>query len=398
MTELKYWSDDYLDLSFANEIAEDVERLYTCIQCGSCTASCPTANRMTITPQRLSHLIQLGMREEVLESGSFWLCTSCHACATHCPRGIPVLENIIGLKTFALRNGLKVPTDVELLRQTIASTHNVSGDSNDDRLGWSTNLPQPLQSVERANGADILYFVGCVASFYPRAFSIPQAFGRILDQAGLRFTTLGGEEWCCGYPLYNAGLRDEMGSLVEHNLTLIRDLGVSRVVTACPSCYYTLKLLYPQFASVPSNLEILHSTQLLAELLDDNRIKPGIQSRVVTYHDPCDLGRKSGEYDAPRHILKSLPGVELREMANIRGAALCCGGGGDVKIFSHDTTMEVARRRALQALDIEADTIVSACQQCKRALVGAVQSMRQPTKVVDVSELVWESMHDKVEW
>lgn len=398
MTELRYWSEDRLDLTFAEKIAVDVERLYSCIQCGSCTASCPTANRMTITPQRLSHFIKLGMRDEVLESGSFWLCTSCRACATHCPRGIPVLENIIGLKTYSIRNGLSVPPDVELLRQTIASTRNVAGDSNEDRLGWSSNLPQPLKSIDQSNGADLLYFVGCVASFYPRAFSIPQAFGRILDHADLSFKVLGGDEWCCGYPLYNAGLKDEMGVLVEHNIKLIRESGVKRLVTACPSCFYTWKMLYPEFASVPADVEIMHSTQLLAELIDDNRVRPGISSRIVTYHDPCDLGRKSGEYDAPRHILNKLPGVELREMANIRDAALCCGGGGDVKIFSHDTTADVARRRAVQAIDIGAETMVSACQQCKRALAGAIQAMRQPIKVLDVSEVVWEAMHDKVEW
>ncbi|NIN64585.1 MAG: (Fe-S)-binding protein, partial [Anaerolineae bacterium] len=155
-------------------------------------------------------------------------------------------------------------------------------------------------------------------------------------------------------PLYNAGMRDEMANLVEHNIAQVKELGVSRLVTTCPSCFYAWKHLYPQFASLPANLTIVHATQLLAELFDDRRIMPGILPCVVTYHDPCDLGRKSEEYDAPRHILKSLPGVELREMANIRDNALCCGGGGDVEFFNDEATMDVAIRRLRQALDVEA--------------------------------------------
>lgn len=398
MARSLYCTDEHLDRCFAAQVTADVETLYTCIQCGSCTASCPTANRMTLSPQRMSRLIRLGLKDEVLESKDFWLCTSCNACTTHCPRGISMLEAMIGLKTYVIRQGLEVPEDLQLLRHTIRTVRNISGDPKEDRLLWSHNLPQPLNGIAGRKGADVLYFVGCVASFYPRAFSIPQAFGRTLEHAGISFTTMGSEEWCCGYPLFNVGLQHEVGELVEHNLARIEALGATRLVMTCSSCYYTWKKLYPQVARLPSNLTIMHATQFLAELLDGKRIRPGMMSRVVTYHDPCDLGRKSHEVEAPRHILNALPGVELREMANIRENTLCCGGGGDVKIFSHDTEMDVARRRLRQALDIKVDTIVSACQQCKRALIGAAQLARQPVKVVDLAELVWETLHNKVTW
>jgi heterodisulfide reductase subunit D len=166
----------------------------------------------------------------------------------------------------------------------------------------------------------------------------------------------------------------------------------------CPSCYYTWKVLYPRVAALPANLSIMHASEFLAELIEGRRIRPGRLSRVVTYHDPCDLSRKSDGVEAPRRILNALPGVELREMANTRENTLCCGGGGDVKIFSHDAEMDTARRRLRQALDIRADTIVSACQQCKRALIGATQLARQPLKVVDLTELVWETLHNQVSW
>jgi len=393
-----FWTREELDLTFATQVAPSPDALNTCIQCGSCTAGCPTANRMTVTPNRMARLLRLGMKQEVLDSRAFWLCTSCGACTSHCPRGIGFLETIIGLKRYAIEKGLHIPEDVRLLQETIRSTRNISGDPNEERLGWSTNLPQPLSGLDRQADADVLYFVGCISAFYPRAYSIPQAFGRILDVAGVSFTTLAGDEWCCGYPLYNAGLEAEIGELVEHNVRQVEALGVKTMVTTCPSCYYMWKVVYPRFTTLPPWLSIVHGTQFLADLLEGRKIRPGILSRVVTYHDPCDLARKSGEHEAPRRVLASLPGVEFREMANIRDNALCCGGGGDVKIFSHETTMEVARRRIQQALDVEADTIVTACQQCKRALVGAIQQIRQPMRVVDVSELVWETLLNKVEW
>lgn len=386
------WTAAGSDPSFAGEILADPERLYTCIQCGSCTASCPTASRMTITPRRLSRLVRLGMREEVLSTQDFWLCTSCAACTTHCPRGISILETMIGLKGCAIRGGFEVPEELQLLQHTILSCHNISGDPNAQRLAWSLNLPTPLGRIEGRNGSDVAYFVGCVSAFYPRAHGIPQAFGRILHAAGLSFTTLGGEEWCCGYPLYNAGLADAMAGLVAHNVAQLESVGARTLVTACPSCYHTWKFLYPRFAKLPEGLSIVHASQLLAALIAEGRIRPGPLPRAVTYHDPCDLGRKSGEYDAPRRVLASIPGVELREMANVREDALCCGGGGDVKIYSHDTTMDVARRRLQQVLDVQADTVVSACQQCRRALAGAVQRARQPVRVLDLTEIVWESL------
>ena len=386
------WSGDQLDQDFAREVTPDPERLASCIQCGTCSSVCPTAARMAIGPQRLVRLIQLGLREETLQSQAYWLCTSCDSCSAHCPRGIPFLKTMIGLKTYAIGHGLPRPEDLDLLRSTVASSYNISGDPNQERLGWSLNIPKPLKGIEGRTGADLAYFVGCVSSLYPRAFSIPQAFGRTLESAGLRFTTLGAAERCCGYPLYHAGLSGDVASLAEHNLRRLKELRVKRLVTTCPSCHYTWKVLYPSLGYTAEGIEVVHATQFLAELIESGRIKPAASPRIVTYHDPCDLGRKSGEMDAPRRILERLPGVELREMANIRMDALCCGGGGDVKIFSHDATIEVARRRIQQAIDVEADTLVTACQQCKRALVGAVQWMRHPIRVLDVTELVWESV------
>jgi len=396
--EALYWTDEALDMDFAGELGPAARALNACAECGSCTASCPTANRMTVVPHRLGRLIRLGLKWEALESESYWQCTSCAACSLHCPRGIDILRIIVALKRRARLEGLEPPEEVSSLCRAVVESHNISGEANEERLRWSSNLPQRLEGLDRDPSADVFYFVGCIASFYPRAFSIAQDFARLLKLAGLRPTTLGGEEWCCGYPLLNAGMEEEARVLMEHNLARLEELGVRTMVMTCPTCYYTWKTLYPRMTRLPRGIRIVHSTQLLVELLAAGRIRPGPLRRTVTYHDPCDLGRKSGEFEAPRAILRSIPGLELVEMANSGLEGLCCGGGGDVKLLDLETTLDVATRRIQQALDVECETVATACQQCKRALTSAVQTMRKPLKVEDVVEILWESVSDQVEW
>ncbi len=393
-----YWTDETLEMGFLEELGPAATDLIACAECGSCTASCPTANRMTVVPHRLGRLIRLGMKREALESESYWQCTSCAACSLHCPRGIDLLRVIVALKRYARLQGRDPPPEVSSLCQAVMASHNISGEPNHERLGWSANLPHRLEGLDRDPDADVVFFVGCIASFYPRAFSIAQDFSRLLTLAGLRVTTLGGEEWCCGYPLLNAGMEEEARGLMEHNLERLEALGITNMVMTCPTCYYTWRTLYPRMGRLPRGLRIVHATQLLAELLEAGRIRPGPLRRVVTFHDPCDLGRKSGEFRAPRAILEAIPGLRLVEMANSGIEALCCGGGGDVKLLDLETTLDVARRRIQQALDVESDTVATACQQCKRALTSAVQAMRKPLRVEDVVEILWRSVADQVEW
>jgi len=118
----------------------------------------------------------------------------------------------------------------------------------------------------------------------------------------------------------------------------------------------------------------------------------GVLDRRVTYHDPCDLGRTSGMYETPRRVLRSIPGVVFREMADHHERALCCGGGGDVEMADPELTSSVARRRLLQAQEVEAEAIVSACQQCKRTLLGAARKEKVRIKTLDITEIIWEAM------
>jgi Fe-S oxidoreductase len=139
-------------------------------------------------------------------------------------------------------------------------------------------------------------------------------------------------------------------------------------------------------------LEFLHATEFLAELLEGNGLALGSVEEVVTYHDPCDLGRKSGVYDAPREVLGAIPGLELREMSMNREAALCCGGGGDVETADPDVPVQVAAKRVVQVEATGAKYVASACQQCKRTLQEGARKNRIRVRAVDVVELLWRSV------
>ncbi len=380
------------DVNFGEEVTPDLSVLRTCIQCGTCSASCPTAYAMDHTPRQLWKLIQLGLKDEVVNSRTFWLCTTCKACTVRCPRGIDLTQTMLMLKEYAVREALKVPEGIGILRETVTTNHNISGDDNETRLIWAENLESKPEGIEAKKGAEVLYFVGCVSAFYPQAYSIPQSMVQIFERAGVSFTTMGGQEWCCGYPLYGAGMKDLVAELAQHNLERVKELGSTRLVTTCPSCYYAWTHVYPEFVELPAGLEILHAVEYLKQLLDQGGIELGEVERIVTYHDPCDLGRKSGVFDAPRALLNSIPGLEFREMAMHGENAMCCGGGGDVEISDRQVTGEVGVLRMQQAQETGAEAVISACQQCKRTLLTGARQAKIRMRAMDISELVLESM------
>ena len=380
-----------LDHSFL-EAVDPLEKLRRCIQCGTCSATCPTAYAMDYSPRQVWRMVQLGMREEVLNSQTFWLCTTCKACQVRCPRGIDLMEAMISLKEYAFGQDVNVPEGMKTFGETIATSYNISADDNANRQIWSQNLSHIPRGVKpRRRQAEVLYFIGCVSSFYPRAYSIPQALVQIMDQVDVEFTTLGRDEWCCGYPLHIAGMGDRVAEFAQHNVQKARAAGVKKVVFTCPSCYYAWAHLYPEFVDV-SGIQLQHASEFLAELLASEEVALGPVEEVVTYHDPCDLGRKSGVYDAPREVLARIPGLEFREMSASRENALCCGGGGDVEVADHDVTIGVAGQRLAQVQATGAKYVLSACQQCKRTLQEGARLNKIRVRAMDLTELVWKSM------
>jgi len=380
------------DPALAERVTPEWEKLFSCMQCGTCTSSCPTAYAMDYSPRQLWQMLRLGMEEEVLNSRTFWLCTVCKSCQVRCPRGISLTDTMVALKEYATHKGVNVPTGMQMLGETVTTMYNISGDDNATRQIWSENLPHtPLGVRPRRRRAEVVYFLGCVSSFYPRVYSIPQAVVQILERGEVEFTTLGEDEWCCGYPLYVAGMQDRLAELARHNVRQVRRVGASHVIFTCPSCYYAWAHLYPAVTDV-SGITLQHATEFLVEWLADARLALGPVEEVVTYHDPCDLGRKSGVYDAPREVLARIPGLELREMAASRENALCCGGGGDVEVSDPTVSSGVAGRRLAQVRATEARYVASACQQCKRTLQEGARRHKVRVRAVDIMELLWQSI------
>jgi Fe-S oxidoreductase len=250
------------------------------------------------------------------------------------------------------------------------------------------------EGLERRMGAETVYFVGCVGAMYPRVYGVPQSFVQILEHTGESFTTLGGEEWCCGFPLQIAGMGKDAHALARHNVEAVQAIGARRLVTTCPSCYHTWAHEYPQILDESLDFQVLHATELMLELLAEKKMQLRGFPHPVTYHDPCDLGRTSGIYDAPRQIIQAIPGIEFAEMADNRELSLCCGGGGDAEMADAELTAAVGGRRIQQAQQTGAKVVISACQQCNRTLAEAARKNRIRIRAMDISQVVWQAMQN----
>jgi heterodisulfide reductase subunit D len=399
-------------------------------------------------PDGILRLVELGQMERVLTSRDIWLCLGCGMCGAHCPNGIDAGQVMIALRQIAaeqgyrcedcaqfreqlarrLEKGDELPAGVldahldrpgvevnerlcagvqrlNQLSRTVTSAHNVSGDENEGRTIWSQNLAHVPEGLVGRRGAELVYFVGCVGAFYPRSYRVPQSMARILEAAGADFTTLGGQEWCCGYPLLAIGEIEEVRRLARHNLARLHEMKASRLITTCPSCYHMWKTVYPELVAeigaAEAEVEIVHATELLAEYLQAERLPLGELPLRVTYHDPCDLGRKSGVYRAPRQVLggdgvAGIPGLSFVEMCSAGQIAECCGGGGNLASFDPDVVNEIALRRIGRACEVGAQALISACQQCERTLMAAVrrhpEARRARLRVMDLTELVCQAM------
>jgi len=384
--------------------------LDACTRCGQCVPWCPTfteAQDGSIHPlgkiARQKDLIraQYGLRARLFGarkldgkveefSKGTYRCTLCARCAVVCPVGIQTRSLWVAMREELVAMGV-YPDAFDRLRDTIAKARNISGDANENRTLWHDKLSAKPDGLIGKRNAETVYFAGCVSALFPLAYGIPQSFTETLMKAQVDFTTLGGAEWCCGFPLILAGMRDAAIELMRHNVETIRAMGAKRLVASCPSCYHTWHSDYPAMLGQPLGFEVVHSTQLLADLVERKQITLGPLEQKVTYHDPCDLGRTSSIYDEPRYILEKIPGVQLIEMQDHRERALCCGGGGDVEMADPELTAAVAKRRLGQAQATGAQVIVSACQQCKRTMAGAVRKEKVRMKVLDVAEILWNS-------
>jgi heterodisulfide reductase subunit D len=404
-------TDKRVDL--AHFTLRQMMEMEACTRCGECIDTCPTyaeAQNEEIHPlqkitrakgfwksDHLGLLARLfGIRpasEEDLAafSDGVYRCTLCARCHVVCPVQIDTRPLWISMREQLVDWGL-VPEVLNTLRERVEELHNISGDDNANRLVWTQNMEHVPEGLDGKAGAETVYFMGCVGAMYPRVYGVPQSFVQILERLGENFTTLGGEEWCCGFPLQIAGMGQHTLALARHNVEAVRAIGARRLVTTCPSCYHTWAHEYPQTLGEPLGFKVIHAVELLAALLDKGQLQLRAFPQPVTYHDPCDLGRTNGIYEAPRRILRAIPGIEFTEMADNRELSLCCGGGGDAEMADADLTAAIGKRRIEQAQAVGAKYIVTACQQCKRTLLDAARKNRIRIRTLDIVELLWDAM------
>lgn len=322
-----------------------------------------------------------GLEELKTFSDTVYRCTLCGRCQEVCPAGISLKDIWVSLRQDLVHSEA-YPKKVDRIRENLQESYNVFAEDNEERADWVEDMPDAPEHGYIKDRAEIVYFTGCVSAYFPMAQNIPIALAEILESAGVDFTLLGGEEWCCGFPLLGAGLRDRAREYIDHNLEAVRRKGASRVVFACPSCYQMWREHYPR------DFSICHVTEFLKELLAEGRLPLGEVAMTVTYHDPCDLGRAARVFEPPREIIRSIPGVKLVELSANRENCSCCGGGGNLEMFDADLAGEIAGRKVDEVLKTGAETVVTACQQCVRTMNTYVRRNKIPLKVLDIVQLV----------
>jgi Fe-S oxidoreductase len=363
-----------------------------CYQCGSCTAVCPwgEVRNEALPVRRLVRQAQVGLRGD---DASLWLCTTCTACSALCPRGVDILRVMRALRSMAWERR-EVEKGLPSLLWSIHWNNNPWSQPPTQRSIWSKGLELPIFNPQ---AHEILLYVGCTSSYDRRAQKIARALARLLHAAGVRFGILGNEEPCCGEAALSVGHLAYFQEVLAKAQHVFMENGVSTLLTVSPHCYDVFKNHLP--ASVDQEgISSYHYTQYLATLLDEGRLQfgpmPGVAGNeqhdkiIVTYQDPCYLGRHNSEYNASRAIIKAIPGLELVEMAQWGEAGLCCGGGGGRMWLETPPGERFADIRVRQAVDAEASILATACPFCAVCLEDSLKAARlSGLRVLDVAEI-----------
>jgi Fe-S oxidoreductase/FAD/FMN-containing dehydrogenase len=373
-----------------------------CVQCGYCAQYCPTKGVwFSATPRGRILMTRAVLTEAGIDESktsqdyinSVFQCTLCGRCKVDCTVSIDSPAMWVDLRSRLAEKGLE-PDALKDLAKTVVKNHNLAGKPNEQRAGWAKRI-KVRSDLNKKVGGEVVYFVGCVTSFYPTVQDVARSFVRLLDLAGVDFTLLGGEEWCCGYPLISAGHKNEALESLLHNCRIIEALGTKTLAATCPGCYRMWKHEYERATGKKPPFEILHSTELILRLITEGRIGLAETPGVATYHDPCDLGRAAGLFDPPRDIIRSIPGVVFTELTDNRERCNCCGSGGDLLASNTDMSLAIGVRKLEEALLTGAKSLVTACPSCERTLMMAKMGQKSPIEVLDLAQFVWRAAAKK---
>ncbi|MFQ6075123.1 MAG: (Fe-S)-binding protein [Candidatus Bathyarchaeia archaeon] len=366
-----------------------VRELKYCLDCGKCSGGCPVSP--VSNPRRaIRDYLHSGDYEELYRK--FWYCTLCELCRVRCPAGVdyPRFVRAKRAEFFSKYFG-SYPASVREMNSSVDETMNVFGMEGEDRMMWTYEV-EDLVSDRIGKRAPIAYFVGCTASSMISLEGIPSSFTRILHKLGVDYTVLGADEWCCGDPLIVCQGRDSdprVSELIKGNVSSLSDLGVRTLVTACAGCYRVFKLEYPQILGHPLDFRVLHTSEFLAEMIDAGRLS--IQRKAdkpITYHDPCELGRAAGVFEAPRKVLEYAAGENFVEVDMNREQTKCCGAGGLFSTVHPKIALDIAKSKLNDFYDVEATVCVTGCPACELNLTNAVRETNSDLKIVDIVEFL----------
>ena len=371
-----------------------------CIQCGRCAASCPFGLGMDFTPRKMVAALRAGEFGNLLEGHGVWTCTACYHCTSRCPAGIPITDVLIpALRETVLLHGHGAPVEFRNALQKVMRYGNPFGESPRKRVAWTQEAGVPVPILQKTKKpVEVLLIPECYGAYHQRGKHIAIAIARILHRLGVNFGIIGPAEKCIGDSRRLAGEFGLFELLVRHNAAQFDKYQFKLIVTLDPHSYNAIKNEYPLFGHT---YPVMHYTRFLADHLDD--LKPLLTKRLdytVAYHDPCYLGRRNEEYQAPRSLIRALPGVKMVELPRNRGNSLCCGGGGGgvwldsyIKQYVDDGRPSEKRLKEM-VRRTKANVLVTACPLCLTMFEDASKllGLEDAVKVVDVGELVIEAM------
>lgn len=382
--------------------------LDACMECGRCTEVCPAWKvGKVLNPKQLVQDARSAMGSgtalaETISEEALWQCTTCNACVEACPVLIRHVDVIVDVRRNLVAEGRFAGTGATMLRQ-VSSTGNAWGAPASSREDWMKGLDVPLA---REKGTfEVLFWVGCAGATDPGAIKTTRAVAELLSKAGVDYACLGNEEACTGDPARRVGDEFLYQEKAAQNIATFERYGVKRIVTPCPHCFNTLQHEYGKIGE-DGKYEVMHHSQLLAELIAEGKLKSASSSADMTYHDPCYLARVNNESDAPRAVLGShtslneknvLPdateaGDSLREPKNYARKTLCCGAGGGRMWMEEPPAQRPGDNRARELLATGAKTVAVACPFCRIMLDASIKAVTDDEiRLIDLAEAMQEA-------
>ncbi|MCM2358779.1 MAG: (Fe-S)-binding protein [Geobacteraceae bacterium] len=391
---------------------KDLFDSYSCTECGRCQNACPAGNTgKELNPRQVVHDIKVNLLanapflkrgekpqlpligsqgEGSVSEESIWACTTCGACMEACPVMIEQMPKIISMRRHLVQMEAKFPEELLNLFENMEGRSNPWGIAPTERTKWSSTMEVKPFEKEKT---EYLFYVGCAGSFDSRQKHVTVALATILDAAGVSWGILGKEEKCCGDSLRRLGNEFLFDKMARENVEIFREKGVSKVIVQCPHCFSTLKNDYRQYGL---ELEVIHHSELLDQLLKSGRLKLNRQvaelGRIV-FHDSCYLGRHNDVYQAPREALRLATGAAPAEMERNRENAFCCGAGGGRMWMEEFSGTRINLSRVEEALASKPDTVCVSCPYCLTMFEdGLKDKQASRTRVRDIAEVVAEGL------